>query len=83
MKSITATADGNQSQISRYVQPYAHSHLATIYMESNKFDLAADHLSMAKSFTHYEFRSRLQAQLRSLQRKLEFKIQSGSEDTYL
>jgi hypothetical protein len=41
-------------------------------------------LNMAKSFSQFEFRSRLQAQLRSIERRLNYKMFTETEiDTYL
>ena len=83
IESIESAKDGKQAPISRYTQPYSHCQLCCHYIEENRLDLAAIHLNSAKSFYSFEFRSRLRAQLRSIERRLKYRVTNQIEDTCL
>ena len=74
MESIDVHKVDVQAPISRFTIPYAHCQLCCYYIDVNKLEMASNHLNMAKSFNDFEFRSRLQAQLRTIERRLNYRL---------
>ena len=63
--------EAKKAPFGKYILPYAHFKLATMYTNNKEFDLAKVHLNKARDgYKDYELDDRLQTQVRSLQRRI-------------
>jgi hypothetical protein len=62
-----------QSSLTRYVQPYANIQLSCLYMNMSNWPSATHYLNKARSFKDYDLEDRLQIQMRTIQRRIDYK----------
>lgn len=73
MKEAISRVEGEKKQppFGKYVLPLSHFHLSTFYADNKQYDLAKIHLNKARdNYKDYELEDRIQAQIRSLQRRI-------------
>lgn len=62
-----------QAPFGKYVLPCAHLELGSYYTDINELGQAKNHLSKSQNgFKDYELESRIQTQVKSLQRRIKF-----------